>query len=217
MSNDASPPSKNMFIIGIAGPSGSGKTTLANTLLRMFPNDAAVVSTDSYYHANWDIPFEERIEKNYDEPEAFDVDLMFSQVQALKNGQSIQIPIYDFARHKRNEDTTIELQPKKVVLVEGILLLHMDKMRPLLDRTVFVSTPSDVCKKRRIHRDRHERGRDVEGALAQYDASVAPMLEKYVLPSKAYADLAFEMFPGFQENDTFKAIAHDIKQHIAKV
>ena len=176
------------FVIGIAGGSGSGKSTFARRLKERFPEEIALVSCDNYYLARHDMPLEERKKQNYDSPEAFEFDLMIRQIRALKDGQPVDCPVYDFTVHNRS-DETIRLVPKKVIIVEGILIFADEALRQRMDIRIFVDTDADVRLCRRIKRDVNKRGRSLESVLTQYQETVKPMHEMYVEPSKRHADL----------------------------
>ena len=179
---------ENILIIGIAGGSGSGKTTLMKNLVQKFQTDVAVVSHDNYYKRHDNMTYEERSQINYDEPAAFDTDLMVQQLQQLREGKSVLCPVYDYTVHNRS-DETVEIVPKRVIIVEGILIFADEALRQQMDIRVFVDTDADVRLCRRIKRDVNKRGRTLESVLTQYQQTVKPMHEKYVEPSKKYAHL----------------------------
>ena len=177
----------NTIFIGIAGGTGSGKTTLTEHLKQHFGDDISVVHHDSYYK-HQDLPFEERCKQNYDHPDAFDTDLMIADLKALKRGETIHCPVYDYSIHNRT-DETVEVRPTKVVIVEGILIFQNKALRDLLDIKIFVETDADVRILRRALRDVEERGRSLESVVNQYLTTVKPMHERYVEPSKKFAHL----------------------------
>ena len=179
---------KNVFVIGIAGGSGSGKSTFAKRLKDRFPDDIALVSCDNYYLARSEMPFEERKKQNYDSPEAFEFDLMVGQIMDLKNGKDVLCPVYDFALHTRS-DQVVEIKSKPVILIDGILIFAEPKLREIMDMRVYVETDADERILRRARRDICERGRDLDGVIEQYLATVKPMHNKYVEPTKMYADI----------------------------
>ena len=179
---------EDVLVIGIAGGSGSGKTTLMKNLVETFQGDVAVVSHDNYYKRNDDMTYEQRCQINYDEPAAFDTDLMVQQLQQLRHGESILCPVYDYTVHNRS-DETVEICPKRVIIVEGILIFVDEALRDLMDIRIFVDTDADVRLCRRIKRDVNKRGRTLESVLNQYQQTVKPMHEKYVEPSKKFAHL----------------------------
>ena len=178
----------NILVIGIAGGTGSGKTTLMKRLVERFSADVTVLSHDNYYRRRDDMPFEERCKVNYDEPAALETDLMTQHLDALRHGQAIDCPVYDFAQHNRSDKTT-RIEPKPVIIVEGILIFENKPLRDLMDIKIFVDTDADIRLCRRIRRDVRERGRTLESVIEQYQTTVKPMHDKYVEPSKRYAHL----------------------------
>ena len=178
----------NILVIGIAGGTGSGKTTLMNNLIKTFQEDVTILSHDNYYKRHDDLTYEERCLLNYDEPAALETDLMARHLELLRQGQAIDCPVYDFTQHNRSNET-IRIEPRKVIIVEGILIFENEPLRDLMDIKIFVDTDADVRLCRRIARDVTERGRTLESVLSQYQTTVKPMHEKYVEPSKKYADL----------------------------
>ena len=178
----------NILVIGIAGGTGSGKTTLMKRLLERFGRDITVLSHDNYYHRRDDMPFEERCKVNYDEPAALETDLMAIHLDALRHGQAIDCPVYDFSQHNRSDQTT-RIEPKPVIIVEGILIFDNKPLRDLMDIKIFGDTDADIRLCRRIRRDVRERGRTLESVIEQYQTTVKPMHEKYVEPSKRYAHI----------------------------
>lgn len=178
----------NILVIGIAGGSGSGKTTLMKNLISRFGDVVTVLSHDNYYKRHDELTYEERCQLNYDEPAAFDTDLMIWQLGKLRSGEAIDCPVYDFTIHNRSNDT-IRITPEKVIIVEGILIFENRELRDLMDIKVFVDTDADVRLCRRILRDVEERGRTLESVVAQYQTTVKPMHEQYVEPSKKFADI----------------------------
>ena len=179
---------KDILVIGIAGGTGSGKTTLMNNLIERFQGSVTVLSHDNYYRRNDHLTYEQRCQINYDEPAALETDLMARHLDQLRHGETIQCPVYDFAQHNRSSET-IEIAPKSVIIVEGILIFENKELRDLMDIKIFVDTDADVRLCRRIKRDVNKRGRSLESVLDQYQNTVKPMHEKYVEPSKKYADL----------------------------
>ena len=178
----------NILVIGIAGGTGSGKTTLMNNLISRFEGMVTVISHDNYYKRHDDMTYEERSQLNYDEPAAFDTSLMVYHLEQLRRGYPIECPVYDFTIHNRS-DETVRLIPRKVIIVEGILIFENEALRNLMDIKIFVDADADVRLCRRIKRDVNKRGRSLESVLAQYQETVKPMHERYVEPSKKYADL----------------------------
>jgi uridine kinase len=177
-----------VYVVGIAGGSASGKTTIVSMIKEAFGEDIVVISHDSYYKAHDELPFDERSRLNYDHPNAFDTNRMISDIKRLKNNEEIDVPVYDYTIHNRT-DQTIHVVPKKVIIVEGILILENAGLRDLMDIKVFVETDADERLMRRIRRDVTERGRSVESILNQYAQTVKPMHEQFVEPSKKYADI----------------------------
>ncbi len=178
----------DILVIGIAGGTGSGKTTLMSNIMARFEGMVTVLSHDNYYKRHDELTFEERSGLNYDEPDAIETSLMVEHLKALRQGQAIDCPVYDFTRHNRS-DETIHLEPKPVIIVEGILIFENEPLRNLMDIRLFVDTDADVRLCRRIKRDVNKRGRTLESVLTQYQTTVKPMHEKYVEPSKKYANL----------------------------
>lgn len=178
----------DILVIGIAGGSGSGKTTLMKNLIDKFGDVITVLSHDNYYKRHDELTYEERCQLNYDEPGAFDTSLMIYQLDQLRHGQPIDCPVYDFTVHNRSNDT-IRIVPERVIIVEGILIFESEPLRQLMDIKIFVDADADVRLCRRIKRDVNKRGRSLESVLTQYQQTVKPMHEKYVEPTKKYADL----------------------------
>ena len=179
---------KKYLVIGIAGGTGSGKTTLMKNIINRFGDVVTVLSHDNYYRRHDELTYEERCKINYDEPAALETDLMAYHLDLLRKGESIECPVYDFTQHNRS-DETITVIPKSVIIVEGILIFENEPLRELMDIKIFVDTDADVRLCRRIKRDVNKRGRTLESVLTQYQETVKPMHEKYVEPSKKYADL----------------------------
>ena len=178
----------NILVIGIAGGTGSGKTTLMKNLITRFQGDVTVLSHDNYYKRHDELPYEQRCKLNYDEPDALETDLMARHLDQLRQGRAIECPVYDFTIHNRS-DETVTIVPKKVIIVEGILIFENRQLRELMDIRIFVDTDADVRLCRRIKRDVNKRGRTLESVLQQYQETVKPMHEKYVEPSKKFADI----------------------------
>jgi uridine kinase len=178
-----------MLMVGIAGGTGSGKTTVAHAIVEALGSDnVALIPQDAYYKDLSNLPFEERTRLNYDHPDAFDNDLLLEHLQQLRNGQAIDMPVYDYTLHTRT-NRTIRVEHKPVVVLEGIHVLVDARIRDVLDIKVFVHTDPDVRVLRRIMRDIHERGRTVESVYEQYLTTVKPMHDAFIEPSKRYADL----------------------------
>jgi uridine kinase len=178
----------SVYVIGIAGGSGSGKSTFAARLREQFPDSVALISCDNYYRAHDDIPLEERRLLNYDAPESLEFDLMVSHLQALKRGEAVDCPVYDFALHNRS-DKVLSIDPKPVIIVDGILILSDPALRETFDLRIYVETDADERILRRARRDMEVRGRKIDDIMAQYLTTVKPMHEQYVEPSKKHADL----------------------------
>lgn len=175
-------------MIGIAGGSGSGKSTFTNRLKKEFGDQVTVIYHDNYYKSNDGVPFEIRMKENYDHPDAFETDLLIRHLKALRRGETIQCPVYDYAQHNRT-DRTIELKPSRIIIVEGILVLENPELRSLFDIKIYVEADADERIIRRIIRDVKERGRHVEDISEQYLTTVKPMHYLYVEPTKAMADI----------------------------
>ena len=175
-------------MIGVAGGSGSGKSTFTNRLKNEFGDRVTVIYHDNYYKSNDGIPFEVRQKENYDHPDAFETDLLITHLKALRRGETVQCPIYDYAEHNRTKETT-ELKPSKIIIVEGILVLENPELRSLFDIKIYVEADADERIIRRIIRDVKERGRHVEDISDQYLTTVKPMHYLYVEPTKAKADI----------------------------
>ena len=177
-----------ILVIGIAGGTGSGKTTLMKNIISRFGDVVTVLSHDNYYKRHDELTYEERSRLNYDEPAAFDTSLMVYHLEQLRHGQAIDCPVYDFTVHNRSDDT-IHVAPGKVIIVEGILIFENRELRDLMDIRIFVDADADIRLCRRIKRDVNKRGRTLESVLTQYQATVKPMHEMHVEPSKKYANL----------------------------
>lgn len=178
----------NILVIGIAGGSGSGKTTLMNNIVGRFADNITVLSHDSYYKRHDEMTYEERCGLNYDEPAALETDLMVKHLDLLRQGQAIDCPVYDFTVHNRS-DEVVRIEPKSVIIVEGILIFENPELRDLMDIRIFVDTDADIRLCRRVKRDVNKRGRSLESVLTQYQETVKPMYEKFVEPSKKYAHI----------------------------
>lgn len=178
-----------MLIIGIAGGTGSGKTTVARSVIEQLETDKVTfISQDNYYKDQSHMTMEERIKTNYDHPFAFDNELLMEHLTLLQSGQPAYAPVYDFKLHTRSSET-LELKPNRIVIVEGLFVLYDEKLRDMLHIKVFVDTDSDVRLLRRVLRDIEERGRSIHSIHQQYLATVKPMHEAFIEPSKKYADL----------------------------
>ena len=192
-----------MLILGIAGGTGSGKTTVVKQILNELPDEeVTVISQDSYYRKNDHLSFQERCKINFDHPQAIDYELLIEHLNELRKGNVIEQPIYSFATHNRVQDTLIT-HPKKVIIVEGILILTNNELRKLIDIKVFVHADSDERLIRRLRRDIHERGRDINEVLERYQSTLKPMHQEFIEPTKNFADLIIP-------NDTHNTVAIDI-------
>ena len=177
------------LVIGIAGGSGSGKTTVAQEILqRVGPSQIAFLQHDSYYKDLSGLPPTQRVEVNFDHPNSLETELLIRHIESLRDGKPVEVPIYDFATHSRTIQT-FTVQPRRVILVEGILIFAEAELRKLFDVKIFVDTDSDLRFIRRLHRDITERGRTTESVIKQYQATVRPMHLEFVEPSKRYADV----------------------------
>ena len=179
---------KKIMVIGIAGGSGSGKTTLARNIARHFGEKISVLRHDDYYKAQSDITVEERAHMNYDHPDAFDTKLLIKHIKALKSGQAINSPVYDYKIHDRSRDIR-RVEASSVIILEGILIFENKELLDLFDMKIFVDTDPDVRIIRRIARDVKHRGRSLESVIEQYLSTVKPMHEAFVEPSKKNADI----------------------------
>ncbi|WGH77073.1 uridine kinase [Tenacibaculum tangerinum] len=192
-----------MFVIGIAGGTGSGKTTVVNQIINELPADeVCVISQDSYYKKTDNLTYEERTKINFDHPRAIDFDLMVQHITDLKNGNIIEQPVYSFVAHNRTKDT-IKTHPRKVIIIEGILIFNSEELRNLCDIKVFVHADADERLIRRVRRDIKERGRDVDEVLNRYQSTLKPMHQQFIEPTKNYADIIIP-------NDRYNTVAIDI-------
>ncbi|PHR69614.1 MAG: uridine kinase [Lutibacter sp.] len=192
-----------MLIIGIAGGTGSGKTTVVNQILNQLPNDeVCVISQDSYYKVTDDLSYEERTKINFDHPKSIDFDLLVDDLKNLKKGEIIEQPVYSFVTHNRSENT-IKTHPKKVIIVEGILIFNNPDLRDLCDIKIFVHADADERLIRRLKRDIQERGRDLNEVLDRYQNTLKPMHNQFIEPTKNFADMIIP-------NDRYNTVAIDI-------
>lgn len=177
------------MIIGVAGGSGSGKTTVVREIVRnLGPDQVTVIHHDSYYRDVGHLPLQERMGINYDHPNSLETELLVQHLRELKNGHSVEVPVYDFAQHLRSAEVQ-RTDPRKVIIVDGLLILFDRELRELMDIKVFVDTDSDLRFIRRLSRDIRERGRTTDSVIDQYVATVRPMHLEFVEPSKRYADI----------------------------
>ncbi|MDH0674000.1 MULTISPECIES: uridine kinase [Empedobacter] len=178
-----------MLVIGIAGGTGSGKTTVVNNILRdLNAESVIVISQDNYYKDHPELSFDERSKINFDHPRSIDFELLKEHVALLKNGVSIEQPVYSFITHSRKEETILT-HPQSVIIVEGILVLTDPDLRDLFDVKIFVHADSDERLIRRVRRDIQERGRDLDEVLTRYQKTLKPMHQQFIEPSKNYADI----------------------------
>lgn len=200
------------MIIGIAGGTGSGKTTLTEKLKAEFGEDVSVLYHDNYYKSHSEMPYEERTKLNYDHPDAFETDLMIRDIQALRRGETVCCPVYDYTIHDRSGET-VEVRPTKVIIVEGILIFENQALRELMDIKIFVDTDADVRILRRIMRDVKKRGRSLDSVVKQYLTTVKPMHEQFVEPSKRFADIV--VLEGGHNLVALDMIIGRIRAHVA--
>ncbi|WP_284652483.1 uridine kinase [Flavobacterium terrisoli] len=192
-----------MLIIGIAGGTGSGKTTVVHQIMNELPEtEVGVISQDSYYKENNNLSFEERALINFDHPRAIDFDLLVQHLKDLKEGKTIEQPVYSFITHNRTDDCIVT-HPRKVMIVEGILILTSPELRDLFDVKIFVTADSDERLIRRLKRDIAERGRDMEEVLNRYQTTLKPMHQQFIEPTKAFADIIIP-------NDKYNTVAIDV-------
>ena len=181
-----------MIIIGVFGGTGSGKTTIVNQIVSDFnASDIQVISQDAYYKDNSNITYDARCLLNFDHPEAIDFELLYQHLSALKNGETIAQPVYNFKTHNRT-DKTLEISPKKILILEGILIMNYPKLRSLLDLKVFIDTNSDMRMERRVNRDISERGRTPKEVMDRYLNTLKPMHDQFIEPMKIHADMVIE-------------------------
>jgi len=178
----------NPIIIGIAGGTGSGKSTLAENIKKEFSNNITMLSHDYYYKDHPDLSFDERVKLNYDHPDSIETSLLIEHLKKLKNGEIVYRPNYSFVEHKR-EETTVEVVPKKVIILDGILIFENKELRDMMDIKIFVDTDADIRFIRRLLRDVEQRGRTLNSVVSQYCTTVKPMHEQFVEPSKKFADI----------------------------
>ncbi len=180
---------KTPLFIGITGGSGSGKTTIVNRIFSEVPEKSiAIIEQDSYYKDQSHLSYDDRCKTNYDHPFAFDTDLLLEHIELLKNGQAIEKPLYDYEIHNRKEETML-VEPKEIIIIEGLLVFYDERIRNLLDIKIFVDTDADLRLIRRIIRDINERARTVDSVIAQYINTVRPAHEQFIEPTKKYADI----------------------------
>lgn len=196
-----------MLIIGIAGGTGCGKTTVVNQILNELPEgEVGVISQDSYYKDTSHLSYDERIKINFDHPRSIDFDLLEAHLKELKEGNDIQQPVYSFIKHNRTGDTVLT-HPRKVMIVEGILILTHPELRELFDIKIFVHADSDERLIRRLKRDITERGRDLDEVLSRYQNTLKPMHQQFIEPTKEFADIIIP-------NNKYNTVAIDIVKTI---
>lgn len=200
-----------VMVIGIAGGTGSGKTTITKKLVQRFAGEVSVINHDNYYKAHHDMPYEQRCKLNYDHPDAFDTDLLISDLRKLKSGREIVCPVYDYSIHDRS-DKTMVIKPAKVIIVEGILIFADITLCDEMDIKIFVDADADVRILRRITRDVRDRGRSLESVIKQYLTTVKPMHEQFVEPSKRNADIIIP--EGGYNIVAFDMVVERVKAHI---
>ena len=192
-----------MLIIGIAGRTGSGKTTVVHQIMNELPQtEVGIISQDSYYKETHNLSFDERALINFDHPRAIDFELLVSHLRELKAGNTINQPVYSFLKHNRTDDTVVT-HPRKVMIVEGILILANPELRDLFDVKIFVHADSDERLIRRLKRDIAERGRDMNEVLNRYQTTLKPMHQQFIEPTKAFADIIIP-------NDKYNTVAIDV-------
>lgn len=200
------------YIIGIAGGSGSGKSTFAKRLKDAFPEYISLISCDNYYLPHDDLPLEKRAHLNYDAPEALEFDLMVRHLESLKNGETALCPVYDFTRHTRSDKVT-EIEPRPIILIDGILIFHDVDLRNCMDLKIYVETDADERILRRAKRDMQERGRDLDSVIDQYLSTVKPMHNTYVKPTRVFADIILN---GGKNEQAFKLVKNQIEKILKK-
>lgn len=177
------------ILLGICGGTGSGKSTVAKSIFESLPKtNIAIIEQDAYYRDQSDLSYEERIKTNYDHPLAFDTELLIEHLTSLLNNETIEKPEYNFSAHTRDVKTTT-IEPKDIIILEGIMILEDERLRDLMDIKIFVDTDADLRVVRRITRDIQERGRTLESVIAQYIDTVKPAHEQFIEPTKKYADI----------------------------
>lgn len=198
-----------MLIIGIAGGTGSGKTTVVNQIIEELKNEEVdVISQDSYYQDTSHLTYQERTKINFDHPKSIDFDLLVSHLKDLKAGRNIQQPVYSFREHNRTAET-IEIEPRKVIIVEGILILTHPDIREMFDIKIYVHADSDERLIRRLKRDIAERGRDLDEVLNRYQTTLKPMHQQFIEPTKEFADIIIP-------TNRYNTVAVDIVQTIIR-
>ncbi|UNY98792.1 uridine kinase [Zhouia spongiae] len=196
-----------MLIIGIAGGTGCGKTTVVNQIINELPEkEVGIISQDSYYKDTSHLSYEERTKINFDHPRAIDFDLLVSHLKELKEHKTIHQPVYSFVKHNRTQNTILT-HPRKVMIVEGILIFTNKELRDMFDIKIYVHADSDERLIRRVKRDLNERGRDIEEVLNRYQTTLKPMHQQFIEPTKEYADIIIP-------NNKYNTVAVDIVRTI---
>lgn len=201
-------PNMKPYIIGVAGGSGSGKSTFAHRIRDAFPTQVSLISCDNYYLPHDELPLEKRAHLNYDAPEALEFDLMVNHLEQLKNGQAALCPVYDFTKHTRSDKVT-KIEPRPIILIDGILIFHDEALRECMDLKIYVETDADERILRRARRDMVERGRDLDSVIDQYLTTVKPMHNTYVKPTKVFADIILN---GGKNDQAFHLVKNQIEQ-----
>jgi len=204
--------SKKSFLIGIAGGTGSGKTTIAKKIASHFNSHGIYIPHDRYYRDQSEKSMSEREKTNFDHPDSLETDLMIKHLKLLLNGKSVEVPEYDFTTHTRKKDITTHISPAPLIVIEGILIFENETLRNLIDLKIFVDVPADIRILRRTKRDIEERGRTLDFCLKQYETYTRPMHEKYVEPSKQFADIIVPQ-GGFNEK-AVETLIHSLEKRI---
>lgn len=203
----------DIIVIGIAGGTGSGKTTITRKIMQSFGGDVSVIYHDNYYKAHHNMSYEERSRLNYDHPDAFDTELLISDLKKLRSGEAVRCPTYDYTIHDRS-DKTVTVKPAKVIIVEGILIFQSIELCELMDIKIYVDTDADVRILRRIVRDVRDRGRSLDSVVNQYLSTVKPMHEQFVEPSKRKADIIIP--EGGHNQVALEMVIERVRAHLAK-
>lgn len=196
---------KKVIVIGIAGGSAAGKSAVAGKLKEVFSGDVEIISQDHYYHAHDRLTYDARTKLNYDHPDAYDMDLLIQHIKALKNGETICRPVYNYVVDNRSKEIVL-IHETKIVVVEGIMVLQNKELRDLMDMKIYVDTDADTRLMRRILRDVNERKRELEYVINQYQNNVKPMYDQFVEPTKRYADI---VIPNGADNEIAMAMLID--------
>ena len=200
------------YIIGVAGGSGSGKSTFSHRIRDAFPTQVSLISCDNYYLPHDELPIEQRAHLNYDAPEALEFDLMVNHLEQLKSGQAALCPVYDFTKHTRSDKVT-KIEPRPIILIDGILIFHDKALRECMDLKIYVETDADERILRRARRDMVERGRDLDSVIDQYLSTVKPMHNTYVKPTKIFADIILN---GGKNDQAFNLVKNQIEKLLNK-